>query len=104
MEDPDVLLRAIKSYLANKIGEVILVVDHKDSLNIENIQKNFPHESFPSLKLIVTEEPGMRPALVRGIIEATREIVILSGSDTSLAGNLIEEILLPSIDAQAVPL
>ena len=100
MEDPDVLLQAIKSYLANNIGEVILVVDHKDSLNIENIQKNFPHESFPNLKLIVTEEPGKRPALVRGIMEATGEIVVLSDSDTSWAGNLLEEILKPFIDPQ----
>src|SRR5207249_9959859 len=44
MEEPGVLLRAIRSYLANNIGEVILVVDWKDSLNIENIRKNFTPE------------------------------------------------------------
>src|SRR5882762_10600714 len=33
-EDPQVLIRAIKSYLANKIGEVLLVVDSSDTRNI----------------------------------------------------------------------
>src|SRR5256886_9367540 len=101
MEDPDVLLQAIKSYLATNIGEVILVVDHKASLNIENIQKNFPHESFPNLKLIVTEEPGQRPALLRGIMDATAVIVILLDSDTSQADNVLEEIFKPFSDHAA---
>src|SRR6266566_3351122 len=41
MEDPEVLLQAIESYLENKVGEVILVVDYKDTLNIEKILKPF---------------------------------------------------------------
>src|SRR6266704_3823650 len=100
MEEPDVLLRAIMSYLANNIGEVILVVDWKDSLNIENIRKNFPPEDFPNVKLVVTEVPGKRPALARGIREATGEIVVLSDSDTSWAENLLEEILKPFSDPE----
>ena len=100
MEEPDVLLRAIRSYLANNIGEVILVVDWKDSLNIENIRKNFTPKDFPNVKLIVTEEPGKRPALARGIREATGEIVVLSDSDTSWAENLLEEILKPFSDPE----
>ncbi len=100
MEEPDVLLRAIRSYLANNIGEVILVVDWKDSLNIENIRKNFPPEDFPNVKLVVTEVPGKRPALARGIREATGEIVVLSDSDTSWAENLLEEILKPFSDPE----
>src|SRR2546427_12747976 len=100
MEDPEVLLRAIESYLENKVREVILVVDYKDTLNIENIQKRFPGTSFPDIKLIVTRDPGKRPALARGIREATGEIVILSDSDTSWAGNLLEEILKPFVDPE----
>jgi hyaluronan synthase len=100
MEDPEVLLQAIESYLENKVGEVILVVDYKDTLNIENIQKRFPGTSFPNIKLIVTRDPGKRPALARGIREATGEIVILSDSDTSWAGNLLEEILKPFVDPE----
>ena len=100
MEDPEVLLQAIESYLENKVGEVILVVDYKDTLNIENIQKRFPGTSFPNIKLIVTKDPGKRPALARGIREATGEIVILSDSDTSWTGNLLEEILKPFVDQE----
>src|SRR5438876_585966 len=100
MEDPEVLLQAIESYLENKVGEVILVVDYKDTLNIENIQKRFPGTSFPNIKLIVTRDPGKRPALARGIREATGEIVILSDSDTSWARNLLEEILKPFVDPE----
>src|SRR5947199_9543356 len=97
-EDPRILLRAITSYLTNEIGEVILVVDHQDKLNIENIQTNFPSSSHLTVTLIVTEEPGTRPALARGITEATGEIVVLSDSDTKWAENLIEEILKPFSD------
>jgi len=97
-EDPDVLVRAIKSYLANNVGEVVLVVDIGDIVNIENIQKNFSVKAFPNVKLIVTDEPGKRPALAWGIREATGEIVVLSDSDTSWAPNLLEEILKPFND------
>ncbi len=99
-EDPKILLRAITSYLANKIGEVILVVDHQDKLNIENIQTKFPSSSHPNVRLIVTEEPGKRPALARGISEAIGEIVVLSDSDTKWAENLLEEILKPFSDPE----
>src|SRR5438552_5619630 len=99
-EDPKILLRAITSYLANKIGEVILVVDYQDKLNIENIQTKFPSSSHPNVRLIVTEEPGKRPALARGISEATGEIVVLSDSDTKWAENLLEEILKPFSDPE----
>src|SRR6266699_2372388 len=57
MEDPEVLLQAIESYLENKVGEVILVVDYLVTLYIENIQNRFPASSFPYIKLIVTKDP-----------------------------------------------
>ncbi|TMI22838.1 glycosyltransferase [Candidatus Bathyarchaeota archaeon] len=99
MEDPAVLVRAIKSYLANNVGEVVLVVDSGDTVNIRNIQKNFPVKAFPNVKLIITDEPGKRPALAWGIREATGEIVVLSDSDTAWAPNLLDEILKPFIDS-----
>jgi len=97
-EDPEVLVRAIKSYLSNNVDEVILVVDSGDTVNIENIHKNFPLNAFPKVKLMITDEPGKRPALAWGIREATGEIVVLSDSDTAWAPNLIEEILKPFND------
>jgi len=98
MEDPDILIRAIKSYLANNVGEVVLVVDSKDTASIENIRKNFPSQTFPKVRLIITDEPGKRPALAWGITEATGEIIVLSDSDTAWAPNLLEEILKPFTD------
>ena len=97
-EDPEVLVRATKSYIANNVDEVILVVDSGDTVNIENIHKNFPLNAFPKVKLMITDEPGKRPALAWGIREATGEIVVLSDSDTAWAPNLIEEILKPFND------
>jgi hyaluronan synthase len=94
-EDPHVLVRAIKSYLANNVGEVLLVVDSNDTTNIENIQKKFPHTSYPKVRMIITDEPGKRAALAWGIQEASGEIVILSDSDTSWDENLLGEILKP---------
>ncbi|TMI51477.1 glycosyltransferase, partial [Candidatus Bathyarchaeota archaeon] len=99
MEEPPVLVRAIKSYLANKVGEIILVVDSQDTVNIESIQQNFPFTNYPNIKMIITDEPGKRPALAWGIREATGEIVVLSDSDTAWAENLLEEILKPFNDA-----
>src|SRR5207302_10712697 len=78
MEDPEVLLRAIESYLENKVGEEILVVEYKDTLNIENIHKILPGTSFPDIKLILTRHPLQRPALARGIYEATGDMLIYS--------------------------
>src|SRR5437667_6049611 len=100
MEDPEVLRRAIKSYIANNVGEVILVVDSADTANIENIQQNFPTADHPNIKMIITDEPGKRPALAWGIREATGEIVVLSDSDTAWAENLLEEILKPFNDPE----
>ena len=100
MEDPEVLRRAIKSYIANNVGEVILVVDSGDTRNIENIRKNFPFPKYPKVKLIITDEPGKRPALAWGIREATGEIVVLSDSDTTWAENLLGEILRPFNDPE----
>jgi len=100
MEDPEVLRHGIRSYLANNVGEIILVVDSQDTRSIETIQKNFPITTYPNVKLMVTDEPGKRPALARGIREAAGEIVVLSDSDTAWAGNLLEEILKPFNDPE----
>src|SRR5438046_9438986 len=75
MEDAEVLLQAIESYLENKAGEVILVVDYKHTLNIENIQERFAGTGLPNIQLIVMRDLGQRLALARGIREATAQIV-----------------------------
>ena len=100
MEEPPVLVRAIKSYLANKVGEIILVVDSQDTVNIKNIQQNFPFTNYPNIKMIITDEPGKRPALAWGIREATGEIVVLSDSDTAWDDSLLQEILKPFNDPE----
>src|SRR2546422_441700 len=93
MEDPEVLRRAIKSYIANNVGEVILVVDSGDTRNIENIRKNFPFPKYPKVKLIITDEPGKRPALAWGIREATGETflgkICVGGDDLRLTHLLL---------------
>jgi len=76
------------------------VVDSGDTRNIENIRKNFPFPKYPKVKLIITDEPGKRPALAWGIREATGEIVVLSDSDTTWAENLLGEILRPFNDPE----
>src|SRR5205807_1876449 len=83
MEDPEVLLRAIESYLENKVGEVILVVDYKDSLNIENIQKRFHGTSFLDIRYI-DFIPGMS---VDGVVNC------LSGRTAAYRRSLLLPIL-----------
>src|SRR5207245_9801578 len=69
-------------------------------LRVATVQKSVPGTRFSKLELIVTKDRGKRPALARGIREGTGEIVIRSDSDTSWAGNLLEEILKPFVDPE----
>lgn len=79
-EDPDLFVRALKSWKKNDPDEIIAVIDYEDNVSID-IFKKF-QESCPKAKLIVTEKPGKRPALADGIKEAIGEIVALVDSDT----------------------
>ena len=95
-EDPKIFKEALNSWLQNKPNEIIAVIDEKDKEcidifeEISNIEKN--------IKMIVTNKPGKRPALVDGIKESKEEIIALVDSDTIWAQDIRNSILAPFND------
>ncbi|KKS69745.1 MAG: Glycosyl transferase family 2 [Candidatus Daviesbacteria bacterium GW2011_GWA2_42_7] len=79
-ENPEVFQKALKSWEDNNPQEIIAIIDSSDAKCIE-VFKEFALKSSSS-KLIITDEPGKRPALALGIKEAKSEIVALVDSDT----------------------
>ncbi|MEX1997402.1 MAG: glycosyltransferase [Candidatus Andersenbacteria bacterium] len=79
-ENPQLFRRALDSWRANKVSEIIAVIDYTDTACIA-IFKEFARRS-PGARLVVTEKPGKRPALVEGMQMARSEIVALVDSDT----------------------
>jgi cellulose synthase/poly-beta-1,6-N-acetylglucosamine synthase-like glycosyltransferase len=93
-EDPAVLDRCLKTWLAQSPTEVIVVLDVED------------HEAFarlsarknPQLRVISFVHQGKRSALGVGIRAATGEVIVLCDSDTSWQPGLLSAIQMPFAD------
>ena len=79
-ENPEVFRVALDSWKSNGPDEIIAVMDASDKACIEVFQEF--SRGFSGARLIVTDIPGKRPALVQGIMEATSDVVALVDSDT----------------------
>ena len=90
-EKPGTFTRAIESWLANGVEEVILVIDITDTVCIE-IARQYP------VTVITTEVPGKRDALRVGWNAASTELVALVDSDTVWAPDVAEEVCKPFAD------
>lgn len=95
-EDPEVFQKALKSWKDNHPQEIIAVIDSSDLSSIE-VFKEFAHKNRFA-KLIITDEPGKRPALALGIREAKSEVVALVDSDTIWSLGVKRHALSPFID------
>ncbi|MBI2051644.1 glycosyltransferase, partial [Candidatus Roizmanbacteria bacterium] len=95
-ENPKVFLKAIASWQKNKPHEIIAVVDYTDKACIRVFEKFA--ETNPTAKLIVTKEPGKRPALADGIQMAKGDIVALVDSDTIWTRDVLKNALSPFAD------
>lgn len=95
-EDPKIFKQALDSWKGNSPAEIIAVIDYSDKKNIQ-VFKKFAANN-PSTKLIVTQKPGKRPALVDGIKIATSEIVALVDCDTIWEKNVLKNGLMPFIN------
>lgn len=96
-EDPKVLQTALQSWAINNPDEIIAVIDYTDKDSIK-IFKKFA-QSFSGAKLIITEKPGKRSALVKGVRMANGEIVALVDSDTIWSPDIKSKILGPFADS-----
>ncbi|HLK43511.1 MAG TPA: glycosyltransferase [Thermoleophilia bacterium] len=90
-EHPVVFARAIESWLANEVAEVVLVIDATDTACIE-VARRYP------VRVIVTHVPGKRDALRRGWESCTTPLVALVDSDTVWAANVATEVCKPFAD------
>ncbi|MEW2558644.1 MULTISPECIES: glycosyltransferase [Streptomyces] len=90
-EDPVIFARAIESWLANDVEEVILVIDATDRA-CQDIALRYP------VSVVITDVPGKRDALVRGWEAARTDLVALVDSDTIWADDVAAEARKPFAD------
>lgn len=90
-EDPEIFARAIESWLANKVDEVVLVIDVTDTACME-VAARYP------VTVITTDVPGKRDALRRGWEACATELVALVDSDTIWADDVADEVCKPFAD------
>ena len=69
------------------------MIDYSDQVCIDAFKEYA--KSDPNTKLIITQKPGKRPALVDGIKASTSEIVVLVDSDTIWADDVLTQIVAP---------
>lgn len=92
---------ALRSWAANHPTEIIAVIDHSDEKCIEEFRQfEKDCQAIPGLtpRLIITEKPGKRPALVDGMLAATGDIVCLVDSDTIWDNDVLVNVLAPFAD------
>src|SRR5918999_21461 len=95
-EDPVVLERAVRSWLATGVSEVLLVLTDDEPENVARARAAF-HDD-PQVRILTTDDPAKRNSLTIGIGAATQPIVVLSDSDTLWEPDLLRNLLMPFAD------
>lgn len=92
-EDPDLLRRALDSWIVNQPDRIIAVIDVTDTVCMELVQNE-----YPQVEIIPIEEPGKRPALAAGVDATTTEIVVLVDSDVIWEPDVLKKLKMPFAD------
>lgn len=90
-EDPEIFRAAIESWLANRVAEIICVIDATDTFACK-VAAEYP------VTVIVTDVPGKRDALRKGWEAASTPIVALVDSDTIWARDVARRVCEPFDD------
>jgi hyaluronan synthase len=90
-EDPGVFAKAIESWLANRVAEIILVIDVSDTV-CQEVAEGYP------VTVLVTDVPGKRDALRKGWEAASTPLVALVDSDTIWAYDVAPLVAMPFAD------
>lgn len=90
-EDPAIFARAIESWLANGVDEIVLVIDVTDLACLQ-VADQYP------VTVVVTDVPGKRDALRRGWEVCRTELVALVDSDTIWAHDVRTKVCMPFAD------
>jgi len=91
-EDPTMFALAIDSLLANRVEEVICVIDASDKVCQQIAAR------YPSVTVLITDVPGKRDALRRGWEAASSELVALVDSDVIWAEDAAQHLMMPFAD------
>lgn len=92
-EDPEVFKKAIDSWLANSVEDVILVIDSTDE-RCQQVAALYADR----VRVILTDVPGKRDALRRGWEAADTPLVALVDSDTVWASDVAQRVAEPFAD------
>lgn len=92
-EEPILFRNAILSWKANRIKEIICVIDYTDKQSVEIAREL-------GVTVIITKTPGKRDALRRGWEAASTPIVALVDSDTVWAPDVAELCAMPFADPE----
>jgi hyaluronan synthase len=90
-EQPEMFVKALESWLANEVAEIILVVDVSD-VRCREIAERYP------VTVLITEVPGKRAALRLGWEAARTPLVALVDSDTVWAEDVACQVAMPFVD------
>lgn len=93
-EDPDILMRCLQSWRAQKPDEILIVLDLADTECYERLVAL----DDPRVKPIMFKHAGKRSALGVGIRAARSEILVLTDSDTSWQPGLLAAVQHPFAD------
>jgi hyaluronan synthase len=93
-EDPAIFRRAIESWLANDVTEVICVIDVTDPTCIAIAEEYAGH----GVRAVLTDVPGKRDALRVGWEAASTPLVALTDSDTVWAPDVAYRVSEPFAD------
>jgi cellulose synthase/poly-beta-1,6-N-acetylglucosamine synthase-like glycosyltransferase len=92
-EDPELFRAAVNSWLANRVYEIICVIDMTDTRSIEIAREL-------GVRVIITDVPGKRDALRRGWEASRTTLVALVDSDTVWAPDVAVKVAMPFADPQ----
>jgi cellulose synthase/poly-beta-1,6-N-acetylglucosamine synthase-like glycosyltransferase len=95
-EDPDILVRCLMSWRAQRPDEIIVVLDVADT----ECQERLVEMKDPTIKVIMFRHAGKRSALGVGIREARGEVLVLVDSDTMWQRGLLQAVQRPFADPQ----
>lgn len=93
-EDPDILLRCLRTWLVQEPSEVIVVLDVEDT----ECAAQLATVRSPLLRVIRYRHSGKRSALGVGIRAARGEVIVFADSDTSWKPGLLDAVQMPFVD------
>ena len=91
---------ALDSWIENRPHEIIAVIDQEDEECARLFNERAQKTTGVHLRLVITDVPGKRPALVLGVRAAEGEIVALVDSDTVWESGALPKLVAPFFDQE----